>query len=52
MLAANRTLKVRGRIKFLTISIKTINGTRGRGVPSGTKWASDLLVFFKKLIEK
>ena len=29
-----------------------MNGTKGRGVPRGTKWAKDLLVFFKKLIEK
>jgi hypothetical protein len=37
MLAANRTDKVIGRIIFLTISIKTINGISGAGVPNGTK---------------
>ena len=45
ILAASRTLKVKGRIRFLTISIKTIKGTRGRGVPRGTKCAKELLVF-------
>ena len=52
MLAAKRTLSVIGRIRFLTISIKTIKGTKGRGVPRGTKWAKDLLVFLIKFMEK
>ena len=39
MLAANRTAKVKGRIKFLMSSIKTIRGISGHGVPSGTRWA-------------
>lgn len=37
MLAANRTDRVIGRIKFLTSSIITIKGIRAVGVPSGIK---------------
>jgi len=39
MFAANRTAKVPGRITSLTVSIITITGIKGPGVPSGTKWA-------------
>ena len=45
MLAANRTLKVIGRIKILRVSIKTINLINTTGVPLGTK----CLRFFCKL---
>ena len=38
MLAANRTESVRGRITLLIISINTMKGIRGYGVPMGTKW--------------
>ena len=38
--AANRTARVPGRITFLIVSIKTINGIKGPGVPCGTKWAN------------
>lgn len=48
--AASRTLRVKGRIRFLTISIKTINGAKNTGDPTGTKWANILLVLFFKLI--
>lgn len=44
ILAANRTERVRGRIKFLTTSIKTMKGISTTGVPKGTKWASIELV--------
>lgn len=43
--AASRTAKVPGRIIFLTVSIKTINGARVFGVPRGTKWANICLVW-------
>ncbi len=33
ILAGNRTAKVPGRVMFLIVSIKTINGTRTEGVP-------------------
>lgn len=39
MLAANRTDRVIGRITLLTISIRTIKGIKGAGVPIGTRWA-------------
>jgi len=38
--AASRTAKVPGRITFLIVSIKTINGISGPGVPCGTKCAN------------
>lgn len=44
MLAINRILKVNDRIKFLIISIKTINLIKGVGVPLGTKCLNILLV--------
>jgi len=37
MFATNRTDRVIGRIKFLTISIKIITGIRNVGDPTGTK---------------
>jgi len=37
ILAARRTDRVMGRIKFLTNSIKTIRGIRAAGVPDGTR---------------
>lgn len=40
-LAASRTERVRGRIKFLTNSIKTITGIKAYGVPRGTKCAKN-----------
>jgi len=43
ILAANRTAKVMGRIIDLTVSIITITGIKGAGVPRGTKWAIILL---------
>lgn len=42
MLAANRTANVIGRIKILIVSIKTMKGVNGIGVPVGTKCASIL----------
>lgn len=39
MLADKRTERVIGRIKFLTISIRTIKFISWMGVPVGTKWA-------------
>jgi len=35
-----------GRIRFLTISIITINIIRATGVPCGSRWESMWLVFF------
>ena len=40
MFAANRTARVPGRITLLIVSIKTIRGIRGPGVPAGTRWAN------------
>lgn len=40
MFAASRTARVPGRITLLIVSIRTINGMRGPGVPAGTKWAN------------
>lgn len=40
ILAASRTERVSGRITLLIISIRTINGIRTGGVPSGTRCAS------------
>lgn len=47
ILAANRIDKVKGRIKCLTLSIKTINGDNNKGLPSGTRWAH----LFLKLVK-
>ena len=52
MLAANRILNVKGRMNLLTSSIKTIKGTKARGVPLGTKWAIALLELLKRFKEK
>lgn len=41
--AINRTLKVKGRIVTLIVSIITRNGIRTTGEPAGTKWAADAL---------
>lgn len=38
--AASRTARVPGRITFLIVSIKTIRGISGPGVPAGTKCAN------------
>lgn len=43
ILAANRTARVKGRIRDLTVSIITITGIKGVGVPKGTKWDIILL---------
>lgn len=40
ILAANRTANVPGRIRFLMVSIITMNGMSKVGVPWGTKWAN------------
>jgi len=40
MFAISRTAKVPGRMMFLVISIQTINGIRGPGVPAGRRWAN------------
>lgn len=40
ILAESRTAKVPGRIMFLIVSIKTINGINTGGVPCGTRWAN------------
>lgn len=42
--AINRILRVKGRIKVLISSIKTMNLINGEGVPLGTKWANIWLV--------
>lgn len=44
ILAANRTDKVMGRIKFLTVSMKTIKKDNIIGVPKGTKCVNIWLV--------
>ena len=45
-MAASRTARVPGRIKFLVVSIRTIKGTRAPGVPAGTRWANISCVWF------
>ena len=57
ILAANRIANVKGRIKWLIISIITIKGAKYSGLPWGTKWAALFLKFFvhpiiKKDIQK
>lgn len=47
-LAVSRTQSVIGRIRFLTISIKTINDIKAAGVPCGTKWDNMWLVFLNQ----
>lgn len=46
ILAVNRTDKVIGRIKFLTVSINTIKQLKKIGDPKGTKWLINLLNLF------
>ena len=41
MFAIIRTLRVKGRIKILTVSIATRNGINPAGAPDGAKWAAD-----------
>lgn len=41
ILAISRTVKVKGRIKTLIVSIKTRNGASTIGAPAGAKWAAD-----------
>lgn len=43
ILAVSRIAKVSGRIKFLIVSISTMNGIRINGVLCGIKWANKLL---------
>jgi hypothetical protein len=43
ILAVSRIAKVKGRIRFLKLSIKTRNGIRRVGVFMGTKWQAILL---------
>lgn len=40
ILAESRTARVPGRMIFLIVSIKTINGINTGGVPWGTRWAN------------
>lgn len=40
ILATKRTVRVIGRIKFLTSSIQAINGARAKGLPSGIIWVN------------
>ena len=44
ILAARRTAKVPGRMTFLLVSIRTLNGINTRGVLVGTKWGSIWIV--------
>lgn len=48
-MAINRTDKVIGRIKFLTVSIKTIKELKKIGEPNGTKWVINLLNLLNNL---
>jgi hypothetical protein len=45
MFAVSRTASVPGRIKFLMVSITTINGISMVGVPCGTRCSNIWLVF-------
>lgn len=38
-----------GRIMFLIISMRTMKGIRGAGVPKGTRWARNWIVLLKIL---
>ena len=42
ILALNRTPRVRGRIRYLTLSIRFNKDKRGRGVPLGDKWSTSV----------
>jgi len=46
ILAARRIDSAPGRITFLTLSMITIIGIKGPGVPEGTKWAKTLLNWY------
>jgi len=41
ILAISRTVSVKGRIKILTVSIKTKKGVKAAGAPAGARWATD-----------
>lgn len=41
ILATSRSVRVKGRIKSLTVSIRTRRGTSGPGAPAGAKCAAD-----------
>jgi len=41
ILAISRTVKVRGRIITLTVSIKTKKGAKTIGAPAGVMWAAE-----------
>jgi len=45
ILATNRTVKVKGRIIILIVSIITKNGISRIGAPMGAKWAIDAFGF-------
>ena len=40
MFAASRTARVPGRMMLLMVSIRTMRGISGPGVPAGTRWAN------------
>ena len=44
MLAANRTERVTGRMRFLTSSIITMKGIKAAGVLIGTRWVKKFIV--------
>lgn len=46
ILAVRRTPNAMGRISRLIVSIRIINGIRGVGEPSGSRWASEIDGFF------
>jgi len=46
ILAASRTARVPGRIKFLIVSMHTIKGISTAGVPCGTRCANICCVLF------
>lgn len=48
--AVSRTARAVGWINKLIVSIITSMGIRGIGVPCGRKWASDVLVLWRKPI--
>ena len=48
ILAIRRTVRVRGRINILKVSIKTKNGASALGAPAGVKWANVLEKLFIK----
>jgi len=51
ILAANRMANVKGRMQELISSIITIKGINKVGVPLGTKWAKNFLMFWAALKE-